>query len=139
MHSPPTNLTVSIDKGKWIDIERRRWASFLNVPISKGAPPGFPANTLSTGRILTAISVSHPESLPAALSQFWQWYWVENKDPTKPDAALDIVTAVLGKEEAVKILEASKSDEVKSKLTKNTEWVVNEEAFGLPWFIGELS
>jgi 2-hydroxychromene-2-carboxylate isomerase len=127
------------DKDKYIDLERRRWAAFLNVPISDGAPANFPANTLSTGRILTAISVSHPQSLPAALALFWQNYWVAGIDPTTPDAALAIVTAVLGKEEAVKIIEASKSGEIKGKLMKTTEWAINEGAFGVPWFIGEFS
>ncbi|KAK3197183.1 hypothetical protein GRF29_1536g926088 [Pseudopithomyces chartarum] len=131
-NTPPIKIK---NKDKYIDLERRRWAAFLNVPISDGAPANFPANTLSTGRILTAISVSHPQSLPAALALFWQNYWVAGIDPTTPDAALAIVTAVLGKEEALKIMEASKSGEIKGKLMKTTEWAINEGAFGVPWFI----
>lgn len=109
------------------------------MPISQGSPPGFPANTLSIQRVLTAISLSHPHSLASALSLFWQSYWVHFNDPTKPENMLAIVTTVVGsEEEAKKVLEASKSSEVKKKLTEDTELAVKEGAFGLPWFVGEF-
>ena len=51
---------------------------------------------------------------------------------------MGIVETILGKEEAEKVVEKSKSEEVKKKLSEDTEWAVREEAFGLPWFVGEF-
>lgn len=52
---------------------------------------------------------------------------------------LALVKTIAGSdEEAKKILEASKSEEVKKKLGEDTEWALKEEAFGLPWFVGEF-
>jgi hypothetical protein len=51
---------------------------------------------------------------------------------------LALVKTVVGSdEEAAKVLEASRGAEVKKKLGEDTEWAVREEAFGLPWFVGE--
>jgi 2-hydroxychromene-2-carboxylate isomerase len=51
---------------------------------------------------------------------------------------LAIVKTIVGSEEEAKtVLEKSKSDEVKKKLTGNTDLAFKEEAFGLPWFVGE--
>ncbi|KAJ4344625.1 uncharacterized protein N0V89_012369 [Didymosphaeria variabile] len=126
------------DKDKWINTERIRWSNYLNVPVSQSSPPGFPTNTISIQRVLTAISLSHPASLPSALSLFWQNYWVHWNDPSTPENLLAIVSTIVGgEEEARRVIEASKGKEVKEKLTENTEWAVREEAFGLPWFLGE--
>ncbi|KAJ4301037.1 hypothetical protein N0V90_003127 [Kalmusia sp. IMI 367209] len=123
-------------KDKWINTERLRWSSYLQIPISKAAPPGFPTNTISLQRVLTALSLSHPNSVPSALSLFWQNYWVHYNDPTKPETMLALMKTIVGsEEEATKVIEASKSDEVKKKLSDNTEWAFKEEAFGLPWFV----
>lgn len=48
-------------------------------------------------------------------------------------------TVVGSDEEAKKVVEASKSDEVKKALTGNTDRAFEEGAFGLPWFVGESS
>lgn len=48
-----------------------------------------------------------------------------------------VSTIVGGQEEAQKVLEKSRSEEVKKKLTEDTELAVKEEAFGLPWFVGK--
>lgn len=40
-------------------------------------------------------------------------------------------------EEAKKVLEASRGEVVKKKLSEDTELAVREGAFGLPWFVGE--
>lgn len=129
---------LSPDKDKWINVERARWAKYLNIPISDTTPPGFPINTISIQRVLTAISISHPHSLPSAISLFYQNFWVHYNEPTKPETLLAIVSTIVGgNEEAKKVVEASKGEEAKKKLSANTDLAFQEGAFGLPWFIGE--
>lgn len=117
-----------------------RWASYFNVPISKGSPPGFPIQTLHLQRVITALSITHPETLTSALALFWQNFWVHWAEPTKPENMLAIVQTLLGgdADEAAKVLEASRGAEVKKKLMENTNLAFKEGAFGLPWFMGEL-
>lgn len=45
-------------------------------------------------------------------------------------------TIVGGEEEAKKVLEMSKGDETKKRLSGNTDRAFREGAFGLPWFVG---
>lgn len=110
------------------------------MPVSKDSPPNFPPNTLAIQRVLTSLSLLHPQALPAALSLFWQNFWVRWNEPTKPENMLAMVQTVLGSEdEAKKVLEAIKGDEVKKKLIENTNLAFKEGAFGLPWFVGEFA
>lgn len=114
-----------------------RWAKYLNIPIAKETPPGFPVNTLPIQRVLASISLYHPQSLPGAISLFYQNFWAHYNEPTKPEVMLGIVNTILGNEEdARKVVEKSKSDEVKKKLTADTQKAFSAGAFGLPWFIG---
>jgi 2-hydroxychromene-2-carboxylate isomerase len=74
-----------------------------------------------------------------ALNAFWQDFWVQWKDPLKPDAIFKILSEVLGggskgEEEAKKVVETMQSEEVKKVLGANTERAFQEGAFGLPWF-----
>jgi 2-hydroxychromene-2-carboxylate isomerase len=59
-------------------------------------------------------------------------------DPTKPDNLHAIVRTVVGSnEEAGKVIEKTKSEEVKKLLEKNTDAAFKDGAFGLPWFVGK--
>ncbi|KAF2176698.1 thioredoxin-like protein [Zopfia rhizophila CBS 207.26] len=132
-NTPPLQVK---NKDKWISTERLRWSRLLNIPVSKDGPPGFPVNTISIQRTLTALSLSHPQSLISAISTFYQNFWVHYAEPTQPSQLLAIVTTIVGSEdEAKKVIEKSKSDEVKKLLTENTDLAFQEGAFGLPWFV----
>jgi 2-hydroxychromene-2-carboxylate isomerase len=62
---------------------------------------------------------------------------VHYAEPTKPENLLAIVRTVVGsEEEAKKVVEASKGEEVKKKLNENTQKSFDAGAFGLPWFVG---
>lgn len=47
-------------------------------------------------------------------------------------------TVVGSDEEATKVIERTKSDEVKGLLSENTQKAFKDGAFGLPWFVGKL-
>jgi 2-hydroxychromene-2-carboxylate isomerase len=107
--------------------------------MTPGVPDGFPINTLPIERVLAALSISHPHKLNDAISLFWQNFWVEYNDPTKPENMLAIMSKILGsEEEAKKVVEASKSAEGKERLKSNTDRSFEEGAFGVPWFVGKL-
>jgi 2-hydroxychromene-2-carboxylate isomerase len=131
-------LTVSIDKDVWIDLERKRWGKYFNIPMSEDFPPGFPINTISLGRVLAALSISHPQSVTSAISLLFQNFWVHYTEPTKPENLLALVKTIVGsEEEAKKVIEQSKSEEAKKLLTANTDDAFKDKAFGLPWFVGK--
>lgn len=126
------------DKDKWINNERVRWAKYFNIPISKGAPPGFPINSLPIQRTLASLSISHPQSVESAISLLYENTWVQWSEPTKPENLLAILRTILGSdEEAKKVLERAKTDEAKGLLTSNTEQAFKDGAFGLPYFVGK--
>ncbi|KAF2474735.1 thioredoxin-like protein [Lindgomyces ingoldianus] len=136
-NAPPLQVK---NKDKWINTERKRWCKLLNVPISDEVPPGFPINTISIQRVLTSLSLSHPSSLPHALSLFYQNFWVHYNTPTSPENLLDIIKTIVGSEaEAKKIVERSTTDEIKKQLIANTDKAFQEGAFGLPWFVATNS
>jgi 2-hydroxychromene-2-carboxylate isomerase len=108
--------------------------------MSTTFPPGFPINTIPLGRVLAALSISHPQKLTSAISFFYQNFWVHYTEPTKPENLLAMLTTILGsEEEAKKLVEASKGDEAKKRLTGNTNQAFGDGAFGLPWFVGEFA
>ncbi|KAF2657368.1 HCCA isomerase/glutathione S-transferase kappa [Lophiostoma macrostomum CBS 122681] len=136
-NTPPLQVK---NKDKWINVERKRWATLLRIPISKDAPPGFPLNTISIQRVLTSLSLSHPSTLPSAIALFYHNFWVHYAEPSKPENLLAIVRTVVGSnEEAEKVVQASKGDEVKKKLSENTQKSFDAGAFGLPWFVATNS
>lgn len=58
-------------------------------------------------------------------------------DPLKPENMQAILRTVMGSdEEAKKIIESTKTDEVKKVLLQNTEKAFDDGAFGLPYFVG---
>jgi 2-hydroxychromene-2-carboxylate isomerase len=59
-------------------------------------------------------------------------------EPLKPENLQGILRTVVGSDdEAKKVLESTKTDEVKGVLSQNTEQAFKDGAFGLPYFVGE--
>ena len=57
----------------------------------------------------------------------------------KPENLQAMVRTIVGSdEEAGKVLERCKSEEVKNALSANTQKAYKDGAFGLPWFVGEF-
>lgn len=131
-------LLTPSDKDKWINEERRRYVEYFNIPMSSTPPPGFPVNTLPLQRTLCSLSLSHPDKVPSAISLFWENFWVQWNEPLKPENLHAMVKTVVGSsDEAKKVLDATKSDEVKKLLSANTEQAFADGAFGLPYFVGK--
>ncbi|PGH14725.1 hypothetical protein AJ79_02891 [Helicocarpus griseus UAMH5409] len=121
------------NKDKWIDIERKRWAKLLNVPIYPKTPEGFPISTLSVQRTLCAIPA---QKLPACYDALYKAFWVEgNPKAGSPETYLPILEAVVGKEVAGDALAQSSIQPIKDRLSANTAKAVESGAFGLPWMV----
>ncbi|ERF71667.1 hypothetical protein EPUS_00656 [Endocarpon pusillum Z07020] len=129
---PPLEIK---NKNKWIGKERLRWASLFNIPITRTMPPNFPPLTLQVQRVLTALQLSSPSSLPTALDALYHCFWVEGTpDINNPSTFGPVLEKALGKELAVKVMEDGKEDNAKNKLKENTDRAFEGGAFGMPWF-----
>ncbi|OCK77211.1 HCCA isomerase/glutathione S-transferase kappa [Lepidopterella palustris CBS 459.81] len=133
-NTPPLQIK---NKDKWINTERIRWSTLYHIPISPALPPGFPISTLPLQRSLVSLSLSHPSALPAALTAFYNAFWVDYAAPQEPANLLKILAEVLdgGEEEARRVVERAGGKEAKEGLVRNTDAAMGEGAFGLPWFV----
>jgi 2-hydroxychromene-2-carboxylate isomerase len=110
----------------------------FNVPILQDAPPGFPVNTLPIQRALVSLSLSHPQKIERAIQLFYENFWAQWNDPTKPENLQAVLRTALGSDaEAQKVIERTKTEEVKQTLGGNTTKAFEDGAFGLPWFVGK--
>lgn len=133
-NQPPLNI---LNKDKWINDERIRWARAFNIPIAAQTPSPFPQSTVNTQRALIYISLKQPENLVTALDALYKAFWVERKTIGKVEVIAEALGPVLGEQGTKAVLEGIKSDEVKKALMANTKVCFDEGGFGLPWFVAE--
>lgn len=89
---------MSIDKDKWIGIERIRWAKLFSVPMNNEMPDEFPPLTLPITRALCVLTVVDPrqETLTKALDAIFNAYWVQHKMVHKPRVLKEILSEAVG-------------------------------------------
>jgi 2-hydroxychromene-2-carboxylate isomerase len=107
----------------------------FNIPMSDEGPKPFPQPTLNTQRALCAIETAHPDKLSDCFGALYQAFWVESQTIGKPEVFGPVLAKVLGEQGAKEIVEASKGPDAKGRLSKNSDWAMEEGAFGLPWFV----
>lgn len=100
-------LTETIDKDKWVNLERLRWASLFNIPMKLEMPPNFPPPTLTIMRCLCALTVLHPGKegqgiLIKCLDRLYKAYWVEHVKTYEKDVLSELMREILGEEEGGK-------------------------------------
>lgn len=137
-NTPPIQVK---NKDKWINTERRRWASVLNVPMAKEAPPNFPPRTLPIGRALCgllSLDQGRQTRLLPVLDALWHEFFVKHTATHEPVELKRVLQDVIGADEAGKVLaEANSTEESggKKMLIKNTDEAFDEGAFGVPWMV----
>ena len=92
-----------IDKDKWINIERLRWAKAFCVPICDEMPPNFPPLTLHVMRALCAIQHHdghNQERIVKGLDALFQQYWVNQIPTHQPETLKGILTDIFGTQDA---------------------------------------
>ena len=133
------------NKGKWIDVERLRWARQFGIPMSQKFPDGFPKPTLHLQRFLVALWMSErdagvdgtgQETLTKALDALYESLWTDpcESNLVDPKVFANVLTPVLGEDVVKKHVEKMGSAEVKKQLIANTDQALGEGAFGLPWY-----
>ena len=84
-------------------------------------PKPFPQPTINTQRALCAIEMTHPDKLSDCFGALYHAFWVEGQTIGKPDVITPVLTKVLGEAEAKKVMENVSSDEVKKRLSANSD------------------
>lgn len=139
LSSQTTKLSPLLDKDKWINVERLRWAKAFSIPIAAETPDGFPPSTLACQRALTALTISpHKTKLTSALDAVYATFWIDRKPIQNPEIFITALAKVVGERDAKELFEKGSSPEVKKRLAEATEEAFRDGAFGLPWFVGEL-
>jgi 2-hydroxychromene-2-carboxylate isomerase len=92
-----------IDKDKWINTERNRWAKLFNIPMKEQAPENFPPLTLTIMRALCALVSLKPgkegqELLVRALDVLYPAFWVEHRKTNEKEILVECLVGVLGEE-----------------------------------------
>lgn len=128
---------LATDKDKWINQERKRWASYFKMPISVEPPKPFPQPTINTGRALCGVSMLYPEKLPSAFEALYRAFWVEGKTINQPDVISSALKTELSGTEVEAVMGKIADPQVKKLLSSNTDKAMDEGAFGLPWFVAE--
>lgn len=132
-NTPPIAIT---NKKDWINLERQRWRKSLQIPMMDHVPNPFPQPTVTTQRTLCHIEEAYgQEKLSQALDALFRAFWVDGKTPIgKAEVIAEALEPVFGKAGVQKVMDGGKGDVAKARLKSNTERVVKEGAFGLPWF-----
>ncbi|KAK3933988.1 hypothetical protein QBC46DRAFT_429735, partial [Diplogelasinospora grovesii] len=130
-----------VDKDKWINTERLRWASHFGIPITQEIPPNFPPLTLHVMRTLCALEHSDAQSgtlkqerLVRALDHLFARYWVDRVPTHQPKVLKAELTKIFGTEQTEQLLKEPVGP-IKKKLIENTDLAFSEGAFGLPWMV----
>ena len=94
---------------------------------------------MQTQRALTALQKSHPDKLAPAIGALFQAFWARHEPVHEAETLRKVLGSVLpgGEKDAAMIVERAGEKEIKNVLQKRTEELVNDGAFGLPWFIGK--
>lgn len=150
---------LPVDKDKWINKERQRWAHQFNIPCADKAPDGFPVSTLAVRnqtspgsetheerllltnqpiqaqRALTAISLTSPAQLLPATDALYNAIWGPNRNSAAvhtPAGLLSVLSSVIGEDQAKEMMASA---DAKKKLGEATDEALAKGAFGMPYFV----
>ncbi|MCB1214143.1 MAG: 2-hydroxychromene-2-carboxylate isomerase [Deltaproteobacteria bacterium] len=106
-----------------------RWALYEGLKYQ--GPPKHPFNPLKALRFLTAIE--DPQSLAQLSHRLLHAIWAEGLDPTQENNLLRL--AQEKNLDGKKILAQAQSQEIKERLSQNTQEAVRQKVFGVPSFV----
>ncbi|KAF2142024.1 uncharacterized protein K452DRAFT_270732 [Aplosporella prunicola CBS 121167] len=132
-NKPPWTLPAKAKYGKF-DHERAR--DYFGCPDIQ-TPSFFPIVSLLPQRAMTYIkfSTSIPqEKYIASFRELWIALWEQQMDLSKPQCLVETLRRQFSAEEVEKIMEATKTQEIKQKLIDTTQQALDRGAFGCPWF-----
>lgn len=128
-------------KARYLLKDLSRVSKMWGIKIKTTSPPKhFPMNTITSMRLLTAISESSSSSselLEQASRALWKCYWVDDNDPTDLSTIKEYLSPIISVNELQQLLDRSNSAVIKDTLMKNTQEAVKAGAFGAPFWIAE--
>lgn len=117
-------------KGRYLAADFRRESARLGVPFQ--FHPGFPMNTLTLMRGLSALEERQPAVLPGLVPDLFSALWVENREATDLSAFADVF-AHHGVDPAQFAADAA-DPRNKQRLKDASDEAVARGAFGAPTF-----
>ena len=117
-------------RAMWLDVAA--WAKDYDVPLR--FPDVFPVNSIKAARAV--LAVADPEKAWQLTERIYRAYWSENADISQPDL-LGKLVADVGLN-ALEVLAATDTPEIKDRLRANTTDAIERGAFGAPTiFVGD--
>jgi glutathione S-transferase kappa 1 len=125
---PPASLP---QRAPYLLRDLGRLTSYVDVPLQ--VPEGFPANTIQAMRFLTVVERDRPERLAAVSRALFAIHWGEGRPLAAPEVLLEAAgRAGLEAAEAASLAARTSDQEIKDRLKKTTDEVVERGAFGFP-------
>ncbi|XP_039619649.1 tyrosine-protein kinase STYK1-like isoform X2 [Polypterus senegalus] len=119
-----------------------RLGCYFNIPLAQPQNPAevmFVKGTLQAMRFVTAANILQPELTEVLSRELWMRIWSRDEDITEPASFQAVATAIgLSKDQAIKLIEFSKSQEVKDSLKSTTQEALDNGAFGFPFIIAHV-
>jgi len=127
---------VCLPKSAYIMHDTKRTAALHGIPLHpKQPPPGFPINTITTMRaVCAAQELVDRETWLRIIDVMYATFWVDQKPIQDVEVIREVLESVAGAEVAEKVL-AGVAGVGAEILTKNTQAVLDQGCFGLPYLI----
>ncbi|KAF8854645.1 putative glutathione S-transferase kappa 1 [Acephala macrosclerotiorum] len=132
-NKPPWSLPAKAKYGQFDGDRAKKYHGMEKI----SAPDFFPPLTLLPQRALCFIKANHPnDKFEKTWARLFDAMWIDHIDITVP---ADLASALTGtklysEEEVEAIMKATQEKEWKDKLLANTQKVLDQGAFGAPWF-----
>lgn len=115
-------------KGRYLLADLARFARRYQVALNFN--PHFPINTLSLMRGAVAVQQHQPERLESFMTALFSAFWVNGRNLGDPAVLAQVLTDAGF--DAAQLAEWSTRQEIKDRLTANTEEAVSRGVFGAP-------
>ncbi|XP_028665813.1 glutathione S-transferase kappa 1 [Erpetoichthys calabaricus] len=130
-------------KFEYMKKDLHRLGCYFNIPLAQPQNPAevmFVKGTLQAMRFVTATNILQPELTEVLSRELWMRIWSRDEDITEPASFQAVATAIgLSKDQAIKLIEFSKSQEVKDSLKSTTQEALDNGAFGFPFIIAHVN
>ncbi|CAM9275761.1 unnamed protein product [Choristocarpus tenellus] len=124
-------------KANYMLEDTRRMSRHFGVDLQQPSDPTVILRTLQAQRLLTAVSVDHPEKLEELTQELWARIWGRDQPIDTEESLLEACSTVgLSPELSLLLLAHSREPEIKERLKRETQTAVDRCAWlGAVYFI----
>ncbi|TGZ79631.1 thioredoxin-like protein [Ascodesmis nigricans] len=134
-NKPPPMIPA---KREYLLLEFYRKCRKFSIPVRPEFPKKFPINSMNSQRAAVAVGLLYGEQeMSKVVREMGVAFWGKGEwNPEDKGDLEKVVAKILGSaEKAKKVMEIIGGQEVKAKLTENTQDSVKKGAFGGPWMV----